>query len=170
LTINIVFFNSCLIYRLFLHLGWISSVKSQAGCGSCTAFATAAAAEAALIKAGADQMSTDLSEQWLLNCSPYGGGCNGAWPDAYSKWIPTRGVLMQEKDYPYTQPPISNKEDCQDGPYWNPGYKIDNFVHGYDCTDKEIMMQIKEYGSVVMTLRVEGGFGNYKSGVFGCFR
>jgi len=149
--------------------GWISAVKNQAGCGSCTAFATAAAAEAALIKAGSDQASTDLSEQWFLNCSPYGGGCNGAWPDAYSKWLPKQGVLMHENDYPYTQPPVANKDDCKDGPYWTPGYKVDNYVHGYDCSDDEIMMQIMEYGSVVMTLRVEGGFGNYKSGVFGCF-
>ena len=144
-------------------------MKSQQSCGSCTAFATSAAAEAALIKAGADWGSMDLSEQWLLNCSPYGSGCKGAWPEAYAKWLPTRGVLMQEKDYMYTS--SSNKDDCKDGPYWNPGYKIDNFIQGSDCTDKEIMMQIKEYGSSIMTLRVEGGFMDYSSGIFdGCFR
>ena len=152
----------------FSHLGWISSVKNQAGCGSCAAFAAAAGAEAALIKAGADQLSTDLSEQWLLNCSPYGHGCGGAWPEDYAKWLPTRGVLMHEKDYLYTN--SANKDDCKDGPYWNPGYKIDNFIQGSDCTDKEIMMQIKKYGSVGMAVTVEDGFGNYKSGVFGCFR
>ena len=153
-------------------LGWITPAKNQHYCGSCTAFAISAAAEAALIKAGADLDSTDLSEQWLLNCSPYGDGnygCDGAWPDAYGKWLPTRGVLMHEDDYLYTI--SANKDDCKDGPYWNPGYKIDNFLHANDCTDKEIMMQIKEYGSVVMTLLVEGGFKNYNSGVFnGCFR
>ena len=78
---------------------------------------------------------------------------------------------MHEMDYPYTDPPIANKDDCQDGPYWSPGYKIVNFVAGFDWTDEEIMMQIKEYGSVVMTLRVEGGFMDYESGIFdGCFR
>ena len=128
-----------------------------------------------MIKAGADLDSTDLSEQWLLNCSPYGDGnygCDGAVPKSYAKWLPTPGVLMHEDDYPYTSGTSGseNKDDCKDGPYWNPGYKIDNFIQGHDCTDKEIMMQIKEYGSVVMTLRVEGGFNNYKSGVFGCFR
>ena len=143
-------------------------MKSQQSCGSCTAFATSAAAEAALIKAGADWGSMDLSEQWLLNCSPYGSGCKGAWPEAYAKWLPTRGVLMQEKDYMYTS--SSNKDDCKDGPYWNPGYKIDNFIQGNDCTDKEIMMQIKEYGSVGMTVTVEDDFENYNSGVFSCFR
>ena len=144
-------------------------MKSQRSCGSCTAFATNAAAEAALIKAGADWGSMDLSEQWLLNCSPYGSGCDGAWPDAYAKWLPTRGVLMHEDDYLYTI--SANKDDCKDGPYWNPGYKIKNFLHANDCSDKMIMMLIKEYGSVVMTLLVEGGFKNYNSGVFsGCFR
>ena len=164
------FFTSCFIVTPFFHLGWISAVKNQAGCGSCAAFAAAAGAEAALIKAGTDQLSTDLSEQWLLNCSPYGNGCNGAWPTDYYAWIPTRGVLMHEMDYPYTDPPIANKDDCQDGPYWNPGYKIDNFVAGFGWTDKEIMMQIKEYGSVGMAVTVEDDFENYNSGVFSCFR
>ena len=78
---------------------------------------------------------------------------------------------MHESDYPYTQPPIADKNDCQDGPYWNPGYKIDNFLHGHGCTDKEIMMNIKEHGSVVMTVSVQNGLSNYNSGVFdGCTR
>jgi C1A family cysteine protease len=153
------------------HLGWITSVKHQQGCGSCTAFATNAAAEAALIKAGADFDSMDISEQWLLNCSPYGSGCCGAWPKAYAQWVSTRGVLMMEGDYPYTQ--SSNKKNCQDGPYLNPGYKIDNYIHKNGCTDKEIMMQIKEHGSAVMTIQAsEGGFMNDNGqGVFdGCKR
>ena len=120
-----------------------------------------------MIKAGADLESTNLSEQWLLNCSPY-GDCNGAWPTDYAKYIPTQGVLMHEDDYPFTG--TSDKNNCKDGPYWNPGYKIDNFLHANDCTDKEIMMQIKEYGSVVMTIvATQGGFGDYNSGVFNGF-
>ena len=152
------------------NLGWITSVKNQNGCGSCTAFATGAAAEAALIKAGADQLSTDLSEQWLLNCSPYGSGCGGAYPKDYATWIPTRGVLSHENNYPYTA--TSNKNNCIDGPYWNPGYKIEDFLEGRNCTDEEIMMQIKEYGSVIIALIVEGGFRNYYGdGIFdGCQR
>ena len=126
-----------------------------------------------MIKAGADLDSMDLSEQWLLNCSPDGMDCDCAWPKHYAMWLPTPGVLMHEDDFPYTSgiSDSANKEDCKDGPYWNPGYKIDNFIQGHDCTDKEIMMQIKEYGSVVMVVNVEGGFNDYKSGVFdGCFR
>ena len=145
-------------------------MKTQS-CSSCTAFATIGAAEAALIKAGADPESMDLSEQWLLNCSPYGSGCDGAWPTDYAKWIPTQGVLMLEDDYPYTA--SSDKTSCKDGPYWNPGYKIDNFIHKNDCTDEEIMMQIKEHGSVVMTVVAgENGFSNDGGqGVFnGCTR
>ena len=156
-------------FKSSFHLGWISSVKDQGNCGSCVAFATVGAIEATLIKVGADPDSLNLSEQWLLDCSPYGKGCKGAQPEDYAKWLPTRGVLMNEKDYLYTN--SANKDDCKDGPYWNPGYKIDNFIRGHDCTDKAIMMQIKEYGSVVMVVNVEGGFKAYKSGVFdGCFR
>ena len=39
-------------------------------CGSCVAYATMGALEAALIKAGADPDSVDLSEQWVMDCSP----------------------------------------------------------------------------------------------------
>ena len=81
----------------FFRLGWITPVKSQGSCGSCVAFAINAAAEAAMIKAGADLDSTDLSEQWLLNCSPYGDGnygCDGAVPKSYAKWLPTPGKFF----------------------------------------------------------------------------
>ena len=111
-----------------------------------------------MIKAGADFDSMDISEQWLLDCGPYGRGCCGTQgaPD-YAKWLPTRGFLVREGDYPYTK--SSNKKNCKDGPYWNPGYKIDNFIHGHDCTDELIMKQIKEHGSVVMAIQAsEGGF------------
>ena len=123
-----------------------------------------------MIKVGADPDSMDISEQWLLDCSPYGEGCEGAFPADYAKWVPTRGVLMHEDDYPYTA--TSDKNNCKAGPYWNPGYKIDNFLEAYECTDKDFMMQIMEYGSVVMAISVEGGFYNYNGvGVFdGCKR
>ena len=76
---------------------------------------------------------------------------------------------MHESDYPYTG--TADKNNCQDGPYWNPGYKITNFIEAHECSDEDMMMQIKTYGSIVMTLVVENGFGNYNSGVFnGCAR
>ena len=150
-------------------------MKDQGNCGSCVAFATVGAIEATLIKVGADPDSLNLSEQWLLDCSPYGGGCAGSGDNAYSKWIPTRGVLMHEDDYPYTA--TADKDICAfsasrpDLQYWSPGYKIDNSIWKWKCTDEEIMMQMMQYGSVMMTVMVENGFGNYKSGVFdGCTR
>ena len=157
----------------FFHLGWITPAKDQLVCGSCVAFAINAAAEAAMIKAGAAFDSMDLSEQWLLDCSPDGLDCDGAFPKTYPMWLPTPGVLMHEDDYPYTSGTSDdvNKDDCKDGPYWNPGYKIDNFLYQVKCTDKEIMIRIKEYGSAMISVRVEGGFQHYNSGVFsGCFR
>jgi C1A family cysteine protease len=58
-------------------LGGVSSVKNQAGCGSCWDFAGVAAIESqVLINEGIEY---DLSEQLVLSCVTPGTGCNGGW-------------------------------------------------------------------------------------------
>jgi C1A family cysteine protease len=58
-------------------LGGVSSVKNQAGCGSCWDFAGVAAVESQiLINEGIEY---DLSEQQVLSCQTPGTGCNGGW-------------------------------------------------------------------------------------------
>ena len=155
-------------------LGWISSVKGQ-NCGSCVAFATMGALEATLIKAGADPDSVDLSEQWLLDCSPR-GGCSGASTPVYGMWMRDHAPgLMHEDDYPVRRikpdgwTSKANKTVCPvDGPYWSPGYKIDKFIFTGGIkynSDESMMMRIMEYGSILMAIKVGKGFGGYKSGV-----
>merc|ERR1712223_750127 len=106
--------------------GWVTSVKHQMGCGSCTAFAAIAAAESSLLKAGADRSTLDLSEQWLLDCTPIekpwdNQGCGGAKFLTYPKYMSETGNLMHEKDRPYI---ADDTFQCPSGPYWSPGYKI----------------------------------------------
>lgn len=58
-------------------LGGVSSVKNQAGCGSCWDFAGVAAVESqVLISEGIEY---DLSEQQVLSCETPGTGCSGGW-------------------------------------------------------------------------------------------
>jgi len=147
--------------------GWISPVKNQGGCGSCVAFATMGAAEAALIKAGADYDSVDLSEQWLLDCRKANRQCPGVGTSRYgNKVLKEQDVLMHEDDYPYTRK--KNPKICPDGPYWSPGYKIDDFIFLHDSkynTDEVMMMSIMEYGSILMSV-IAQGFKAVKGGVY----
>ena len=78
------------IQILFRLLGWITSVKNQKSCGSCSAFASAAMHETCLIKVGAPSKNMDLSEQQLLDCAydnKNAFGCDGAFIRAYPKWL-----------------------------------------------------------------------------------
>ena len=68
----------------------VTEVKNQGSCGSCAAFATTAAVEICLAKAGASLTNLDIAEQQLVDCA-YDGtnamGCDGATMDAYPNWI-----------------------------------------------------------------------------------
>lgn len=58
-------------------LGGVTAVKNQANCGSCWAFATIGAFEAAVkIQTGSE---FDFSEQALLSCNESGYSCDGGW-------------------------------------------------------------------------------------------
>ena len=125
------------------------------------------AAEAALIKAGADYDSVNLSEQWLMDCRVKGEQCMGTGTSRYAVTMYKQGVLMHEDDYPYTRK--TNPQICPDGPYWSPGYKIDDFIWTSGPkvnTDESLMMKIMEHGSILMSVIVGKGFGSFKSGVY----
>ena len=120
-----------------------------------------------MIKAGADYDSVDLSEQWVLDCSKGDHQCKGVGTPRYAVFMKQQGVLMHEDDYPYTK--AKNPKICPDGPYWSPGYKIDDFIWTSGPkvnTDESLMMKIMEHGSILMSVIVGKGFGSFKSGVY----
>ena len=55
--------------ELIVRLGWVSSIKDQGGCPSCTSFATGGILEGCLAKAGVPLPSLDISEQKILDCA-----------------------------------------------------------------------------------------------------
>jgi hypothetical protein len=82
--------------------GYVTPVKDQGQCGSCWAFATNGAVEAAYsIKAGAGQF-VSASEQQLVDCaSSYGtAGCKGGWPYNAMQYQQSAGVCSTDS-YPY---------------------------------------------------------------------
>jgi C1A family cysteine protease len=77
----------------------ITSIKDQGECGSCWAFTAVAAAESLMIISGLESSTIDLSEQFLLHCTP-DSDCEGGFMEEVMKVVVDRG-LPHEEDYPY---------------------------------------------------------------------
>jgi len=79
--------------------GGVNSVKNQGGCGSCWAFGATAGTEHAHWRASGSLLN--LSEQQLVDCSPYDHGCNGGFHT--NAWTYLRShPQMLTSQYPYT--------------------------------------------------------------------
>jgi cathepsin L len=80
-----------------------SPVKDQAACGSCWAFSSAAALEAAVYRTTGTQ--TLLSEQEMMDCGweapGLNTGCMGGEQDTALEWALQRGGVAALADYPY---------------------------------------------------------------------
>ena len=126
-----------------------------------------------MIKAGAKKKGLDLSEQYLIDCA-YGKngarGCNGAHPDAYTKYLTgIGGHLPHENSYKYLG--SSPKLNCKSAPkkMWNSGAKVSKTAVDWKCNETKLKSLIYSKGAVSVSVYVpkkSGGIRNYKSGVF----
>jgi C1A family cysteine protease len=79
---------------------FVTPVKDQGGCGSCTSFSVVGTVEAmALIE---QKQALDLSEADLHFCSSHGATCGGWWADAAYASFKARGVT-DEANFPYNR-------------------------------------------------------------------
>ncbi|CAD6204103.1 unnamed protein product [Miscanthus lutarioriparius] len=103
--------------------GAVTPIKNQGpSCSSCWAFVTAATIE------GITQIKTgkllSLSEQELIDCDPYDGGCNlGYFVNGY-KWVIQNGGLTSEANYPYQ----ARRYQCNRSKAANHAARISNYV------------------------------------------
>ena len=72
---------------------WLTPIRDQGNCGSCWAFATIGAVEAAFNISAADTtLDLDLSEQYLVSDCSGAGSCCGGWYDTALEYVRTAGV------------------------------------------------------------------------------
>jgi len=80
----------------------VGPVKNQGQCGSCWAFSAIAALEFSYCQVK-NNIYTSLSEQQLVDCDPYDGGCNGGWPSNGWTYLESANTGSETSAaYPYT--------------------------------------------------------------------
>jgi C1A family cysteine protease/putative hemolysin len=148
---------------------WLSSVKNQASCGSCWAFASVSVAEAAIkIRSNNPGMNPDLSEQDVLSCSG-SGTCNGGDSSGALTFVADNGIV-DEACHPYT----TNDAACSSGRCadWQSHLNhVGNVVGTWFPSSAEIIkQQVLANGPAVVYLGVGSSFGgNFDAnGVYRC--
>uniref|UniRef100_A0ACD5VK63 Uncharacterized protein n=1 Tax=Avena sativa TaxID=4498 RepID=A0ACD5VK63_AVESA len=140
--------------------GAVTPPKSQGSqCSSCWAFVTVATIETVnWIKTG---KLVSLSEQQLVDCDPYDGGCNlGSYHRGY-KWVIENGGLTTEEDYPYR----AVRGACDRAKSARHAATIRG--QGAIPPQNELIMQKAVAGQpVAVAIEVGSGMQFYKSGVY----
>lgn len=135
----------------------VTSVKDQAQCGSCWAFAAIGVLEAQLlIQTGVEY---NLSEQQLVDCDPASYGCSGGMTESawsYLQWEPAR----IEADYPYEA--VDNT--CRSKQY--PAYVRTNGYEAFNGSVDAIKAALMDYGPVATSM---GANDNLKAYSGGCY-
>jgi PKD repeat protein len=132
-------------------------IKDQGQCGSCWAFAGCGTFEANIkIR---DNVTRNLSEQWLVNCATDMYGCSGGnCPHHYWK---SPGAVYETQE-PYT----AVDGTCQ------PSYMYHETIDSYadidngSPTDADIKQAIYDYGPVWVSVTVGNNFTYYSGGIF----
>jgi C1A family cysteine protease len=135
----------------------VTPVKSQGQCGSCWAFTAHAVLESQLlIQTGIEY---DLSEQQLVDCTPFSYGCSGgttesAW--SYLQWEPAR----IEAHYPYEA--VDN--ECRAKLY--PAYVRTLGYDAFSGSENAIKEALMDYGPVATSMYANNALKDYQSGCF----
>ena len=153
----------------------LTPVRDQGACGSCWAFGTVGPLEANILIR--DNVSVDLSEQYLVSCNSYGWSCERGGSTAHGYHLtpsnyysltppgePTSGAVL-ESSFPYTA------TDSTCNPPHNHPYQMDdwNYITSNMVVSKDVpylKQAIYQYGPIKASVCAGDAFMNYSSGVF----
>lgn len=174
---NRVFYYSQNSAASYTPLDWRSkcpTIRNQAGCGSCYAFAMITAIECNYnIETNAsDPAALTLSKQQIIDCDPTNNGCRGGDPQYASLYAVSQG-LFREEDYKYVQ----QSGTCRyDSLISQNNIKPQKYISGIDtlCYDDGWNGRTCQYTAGVYKLLQRGPLAtainasilrNYKSGI-----
>jgi C1A family cysteine protease/predicted secreted protein len=147
--------------------GILTPVRDQGSCGSCWAFGTVGPFEANL--KWKSNLTTDLSEEFLLSCNTDGFSCNGGWwaHEYHHNQIAisqTQPGAVLETDFPYA----AASQSCNR--LFSHPYRLVNW--GYVGNDSSIPAEeaiknaLYSYGPVAVAVCAGPKMQGYRGGVF----
>ncbi|HLP60616.1 MAG TPA: C1 family peptidase [Candidatus Deferrimicrobium sp.] len=144
------------------YTGYCGTVRNQASCGSCWAFAIISQIESQWRKVVGTYY--DFSEQYLLDCNSYGYSCNGGWFTAFQDCTYPK-YFKYESCYPYvgykktcTAPASCNADYCSSWAYVGSSSGVP--------TTAAIKQKIYDKGAVAAAVYADSYFQAYLSGCF----
>lgn len=143
---------------------YVTPIKFQDNCGACWAFASVAALESKyLIQTGKPYNNMlDLSEQILVSCNNFGGGCNGGYLDSAANFLKSTGTY-DESCYPYRASDAYCSYACKF--YGNYAYKISSYQYVSQSVTA-LKEAVYNYGPIPVAMMVYQDFDYYQSGVY----
>ena len=152
------------------HVTWspyVTPVRDQGACGSCWAFATAAALESnVLIHDERRNQADDRAEQILLGCSG-AGSCDGGYIDEASEFIRATG-LPPEAFFPYTVTGADDRCSNAQAGWQDRTRKAARwwYVSAGKPSLESIKAALTTYGPLVTTMEVYTDFYYYTAGIY----